>query len=529
MRRMLDIVVAFLPIPATLFLSLLWALSVEAVRQQSPLSGFSGHHICQDREQIAIIGAGIGGASVAFDRHERGRNSPSGPRVTIFDREDEVGGRIKSRHLYPVEGRRKMIEQGATHFYAGDWCITSAMDNVGLKPTLPLPWPASWSTAHWREDDVRKEIKCNAELSAWQHRLHGIWMYGSSWCVFQSAVSSAVDAWNSFASPYTDTFTSITQALTLAGLPPTLYGPAKSFLQSLSVSPVLREEFIQPCVRGRISQNLSASSGLSALLAAGQSSTVSIHGGNGQLVEKLIRLSKADLQTNALVTAISPGKDRRYQLSISHLTSQKCSRAEILEFDTVILAAPLQSANLDLSRLSLPPTVIPSPGIETHVTHFSSPVAISTNLSLLPLDISIQGEMTLTTSNNTSASHVVNLHQSSACFKRTACLPDDECDECDEDTFLYRVHSDRHLVDEELVQMIGQEWRAGSELDDYGIHYVRRQAWPYSYPEGGTDFVDEVEIAPNFWYLNGAESIVSSMEMSCRMARNVAKQGHRRK
>lgn len=521
-------IVASLPALAML-LPLLLAMSVEATlwQQLSPLLGFSNHVQYQHHENIAIIGAGIGGASAAFSIHELGRNRPSPLKVTIFESREEVGGRIKSSYLYPGKGGKKWIEEGATHFYAGDWCVTSAMDEVGLKPVLPLPWP-SFSSAHWRDDDVRREIECNAGSSAWQHLLHGIWNYGSSWRVFHSAVQSTLETWGSFASRSTHPFTSITHALTRAGISLPVYGPATAYLQNLSVSSALQNEFIQPCIRGRVSQHLSASTGLTALLAAGRSTTVAIEGGNGRLVERMIRLSEADLQTSSLVTAISPGHSRRYKLSISHSTSERFSQAEAIEFDTIILATPLQSTELDLSRLGLRPTVLSSPGIETHVTHFSSPVAVATNLSSLPLDISLQGELTLTTSNTTGASPMLHLHRSRACFKREGCLPDDDCDECDEDTFLYRVHSDRQLADEELMQMIGREGKPGAELDDYGIHYVRRQGWPYSYPQGGTDFPDEIEIAPNLWYLNGAESIMSSMEMSCRMGRNVAEQVHRR-
>ena len=510
-----------------LWSSLLWALLAEAARQQNPLLAFPDHHQDQHQDHIAIIGAGIGGASVAFHLYERGRNLPSTRRLTVFERESEVGGRIKSSYLYPGRGARKWIEEGATHFYAGDWCVASAMDDVGLKPVLPLPWPASYSTEHWRDDDVRREIKCNAGSTAWHDRLYGFWKYGSSWRIFHSAVQSALDAWDSFASRYTYPFTSIEQALNKAGLSSLVCRPATAYLQNLSVSPALRDDFIQPCTRGRASQHLSASSGLSALMAAGRSTTVSIDGGNSQLVERMIRLSEADLQTNALVTAISPGYTKRYGLAISRSTSQECLRAEVMDFDTVILAAPLQSTSLDLSRLGLQPTVLSSsPGIETHVTHFSSPVAITTNLTSLSLDISLQGEMTLTTTSNTT--NVLNLHSSTACFKRYECSPDDECDECEEDIYLYRVHSASHLADQDLVHMIGREWKEGSQLEDYGIHYVRRQVWPYSYSQGGVDFVDEIEIAPDFWYLNGAESVMSSMEMSCRMGRNVAELVHRR-
>jgi prenylcysteine oxidase/farnesylcysteine lyase len=36
--------------------------------------------------------------------------------------------------------------------------------------------------------------------------------------------------------------------------------------------------------------------------------------------------------------------------------------------------------------------------------------------------------------------------------------------------------------------------------------------------------IDEVEIAPNLFYLSGGEEIVSSLEMSCRMGYDAARE-----
>lgn len=35
-------------------------------------------------------------------------------------------------------------------------------------------------------------------------------------------------------------------------------------------------------------------------------------------------------------------------------------------------------------------------------------------------------------------------------------------------------------------------------------------------------YVDEIQIAPNLYYLNGAEGIMSLLEVSCRIGKNVA-------
>jgi hypothetical protein len=122
-------------------LSLPWTLKAEESRQQDLLliNLDPSYQETGYREHIAIIGAGIGGASTAFNIHEYNRNlSPQ--KVTIFESESTVGGRIKSVYLYPGKGALKLIEDGATHFYTDDLCLTSAVRDVGLK-IKPPPWP----------------------------------------------------------------------------------------------------------------------------------------------------------------------------------------------------------------------------------------------------------------------------------------------------------------------------------------------------------------------------------------------------
>lgn len=242
------------------------------------------------------------------------------------------------------------------------------------------------------------------------------------------------------------------------------------------------------------------------------------------MVERMIRLSYADLQLGTVVTAISPGISRRYKLSLSQVASSDTFIDDEAEFDVIIIATPLQSSDIDLSDLSLHNTVLQPPYIETHVTHFSSSSKLSTNLSELPLDTYIYGEHSLASSKTTDHPSILNVQRSNVCFMRY-CSLGDECDQCDDDNILYRVHSRQYLEDSEIVWMLGHRMESEKKLDDYGVAFVHRRAWPHSYPqtgEGRREYVEKIEIAPDLFYLKGAESIMSTMEMSCRMGRNVA-------
>ena len=507
------------------------------------------------QKRIAIIGGGIGGASAAFNIHKQNRNLPP-QQVTIFEKEFSVGGRIQSIYLYPNTGGLKVVEDGAMHFSSDDWCLMSAMQDVGLKPRAPPSWPASHHSSQWMsiyrlnprrigqqirsirdlvkqqfdrllhqrtDDETRTDLKCNVGSTGWQDRLRGRWKYGRSWQVFHSAVHSTLENWSQFGGPYHSPFSSIMKELRDVGLTEDVASSATTYLQNLTLSAALQLQMIQPCTRGQTSQDLSGVSGLSALIATARSATMSVDGGNSRLVERMIRLSEADIQLGSLVTAITPGFSRRYRLSISKSEPSGSAKDDDLEFDVVVLAAPLRKNEFDISNLDLRQEVAPDEYLETHVTHFSSSIPVSSNISVLPLDINIVDENILTTS-TTDHPKVLNIQRSDACF-RSGCLPGDDCDQCDDDIFLYRVHSHQYMEDEDLLRMIGYDSKEDKELSDYGIHFVRRRAWPHSFPrrsEETMNIVDGIEIARDLFYLNGAESLLSSMEMSCRMGRNVA-------
>jgi hypothetical protein len=513
---------------ALVILLLSWTSISNAFGQQVPLASsldYQGPN--ESLERIAIIGAGIGGASAAFNIHELNVNLPP-QSVTIFESEFSVGGRVQSAYLYPLEGGLKTIEDGATHFFADDWCLVSAMQQVGLKPR-----DTSWLIAHLAEGNTRTDLRCNAESTSWKTLLRGRWKYGQSWGLLHSAVQSALQSWNSFGAPHKGPFSSTLKELKTAGLMENVCGRSTTYLNNLTISQELQMDMIQPCTRGRFSDDLSDISGLSALIAAGKSNRISIDNGNSRLIERMINLSEAHLRLGFLVTAISPGFSRRYKLSITRSSLneavQEAAEDEDFEFDAVILATPLSKSRIDTARLNLRQSTVQSPLVQTHVTHFSSTIPLTSNLSVLPLDMNILKDMTVTTSSVAPNPNIWNIQRSSACFRR-GCLPGDECDQCDEDSYLYRVHSRHYMQDKDILQTIGLDFDEGKKLSDYGIGYVRRRAWPYSYPQMDQErpnIVDEVEIAPKLYYLNGAESILSSMEMSCRMGYNVAHKASR--
>lgn len=77
----------------------------------------------RDPPRVAIVGAGITGASTAF-RLQEITYPYSLYSVTIFERESSIGGRVKP--ISPSLHDHAVLEAGATHFFADDWCVVNA-------------------------------------------------------------------------------------------------------------------------------------------------------------------------------------------------------------------------------------------------------------------------------------------------------------------------------------------------------------------------------------------------------------------
>jgi len=453
-----------------------------------------------DSKHVAIIGAGVAGASAAFRLNEFTGTSLF---ITIYERESNVGGRVSSIRVHP--NGVELEEEGATNFYTDDWCLMTAVAYTGLNGMSRDAFLRR-STGVWDGNNITTAPQCNIKALSWRQ----IWKYGLSPWRFRRAVQSTLFNWESFAR--SSPFESLAKELDDAGLRGSVLSAADSYLSSLGIGRQFQLDFVQPCVRARFSRNLSDIRGLSALVAARPSEQFTVYG-NARLIERLIERSQADLRLNSRVTKISRGHHRQYRLVISRNESS----IEEAEFDTVILALPLQTSQIDFSDLELGATVSQTPYIETHVALFTTLKALSPELfgsASVPDDVLIAG--------NTSVADFLKISKSVAFhFDCDGCMPEDECDQLEYEN-LYRILSLYEVDDGDIVRMIGEQLREGHSLADYGISWRHRRAWPNAFLRHQNGFIDQIEIAPRLFYLGGGEDVFGSMEMSCRMGRNVA-------
>lgn len=507
-------------IHSTIALSLLALPWVAGHAQQKPLAESeipSAHG--DDPPRIAVVGAGIAGASAAYHLHELGSSPPA---ITIYEQTPWIGGRIKSHSSLGEQS--PVHEFGAPHFFADDWCLTDAMDTIGLMKNSRRPWDRPRTTGVWDGEEMTTPmLECNMEqIMPWK-AAQVAWKYGlSSWNMYHTVMAN-LGNWFSFARSESP-FDSIRQEMANIGLDDRILESAKTFLHDQNISSRYQSDLVQPCSRAHFLRNLNEVGGLASLKATGPTDLISIEGGNTQLIKGMILLANADVHLESQIVKVSRGLNRRYRLSIASTRSAKHSvRVTEAEYDSVILASPLHTGSeLDLSDLNLgssAPTRIPY--VATHVTHFQTSRNLAPEYFNLPADTIVPYDI-LTAKTSNHDPNILSITHTPVEGNRD-CVPGN-CDQ-QEDEYIYRITSRHPIKDRELVKMTGGKYKQGTSLVHYGISWVNHQAWPHAFPQtrGSNQANDKVEIAPGLFYLGGGEQVISSLEMSCRMGRNAAR------
>ncbi|KAI4660205.1 uncharacterized protein J4E79_006010 [Alternaria viburni] len=537
-------------------------------------------HAPDKETRIAIIGAGLSGAGTAYYLRE---NAPPGQplSITIFESSERIGGRVAS-FVVPDTQNRTILETGAASFFTDDTCITQSVEKLGLtlldkkgcwsllgclynpfrrtgiwngkeiigKPLLALrlsEWldehgllwivkPVVWSNnmsvwdtlrlLHWNDLKLDPGLQASCDFtspSIWR-RIHMRYEYGSSPALFQRAVHTTKGKFQHFGRK--DRFSRVDEELRRVGLNDGIARlSAADYLTGLGISRLFQSEVIEPCV-----------SAIDAMMACRESKEASLVGGNIRLVGAMMNASLGDLQLRSEVVGIEHGQDRRYKLSIADASDLTLHGND--EFDVVVLAGLIHESPLldSLQKLgSLPKNLLSPPSYTTaHVTYFATEHAFKPEYLNLSADFDIPGRLLTTSAESSLISLSMwddmgfywedRLRRKEPWVER----PDHyDSDECGNRKFeyenLYRVVSLEYISEGELAAMIGKYWEEGQNATDIGFSWVHRQEWSKAFPkfDDGRGVTGDIQVAEDVFWLGGGNEVTSSLEMSCKMGRNV--------
>lgn len=357
----------------------------------------------------------------------------------------------------------------------------------------------------------------------WWNNLKLLWKYGLSTIRTQRLVE---DTMNKFLKMYEAPifpFKSLGEAAIRAGLSASSKTSAQ-LLEENGIHAPFSTDIIQAATRVNYAQNLAQIHGLEAMVCMVADGAMSVNGGNWQIFDRMLRYNQNEVLLNTRVTDVSLLEDRgQYRVkSTSPMSNglEVSTKTEARDFDTVIIAGPLQFSNISIRPTpAFPPAS--TPYVTLYVTLFTSPYRLNPskfglhNLAEVPTTILT----TLPKDGGSSASFF------SLGILRTVINPHIQPSRKE---YLYKLFCPTPPSLNELIETLNVPARnhnSSSMNDDKNVitwKYDRKwHSYPYLPPRKTFDS-PQLDVMGKLWYTSGIEPFISTMETSSLMGKNIA-------
>lgn len=306
---------------------------------------------------VCIIGAGIGGSSVAHFLREYQRSSPP-MEIAIFERSGVVGGRTAT-----VEVAGEEFEAGASILHPKNLHAAAYVALLNLsrnEPSSSSSGFAIWDGRGFVFETLSSESRNWAvqKVISYANDLRLFLRYGLSLLRMQSFVGVTVAKFLKFYDETRPVFDTVDEMLRWAGLYDLTASTLRVELAAAGLSPLLVNELVTVITRINYGQSVEMSGLAGAVSLAGSGGGLwSVRGGNCQMASGLIRRSNVTLHLNEDIVSVSSDSDSRYRLRSANGETHECHVA--------VVATPLDESTIEFT----PPISIPKRKLQhTHAT-----------------------------------------------------------------------------------------------------------------------------------------------------------------
>nr|KMM64579.1 hypothetical protein CPAG_00931 [Coccidioides posadasii RMSCC 3488] len=516
----------------TLFVSLLLAPLVlsqwQSTLQKDPPAG--------EPKQIAIIGAGAGGSSAAYHLRKYADFFSIPINITVFERSNYVGGRSMTVDLF--DDPAQPVELGASIFVKANSNLLKAAKKFGLKvkeADHDMPRDSVHSLGVW---DGSRFVFLQRETNfRWWNIFQLLWKYGWAPMRTQSVMSATVDKFlKLYKWPYFP-WKSLSAVAMSTGLVEATWSTGAEFLKENHITEEFAREVIQASTRVNYGQNLALIHGLETMVCMATDGAKSVEGGNWQIFQGMVDVSKAHLNLETTVQEVHRNDDDTYTLTYE---MEGSDFSQYADFDQVVIASPLQFSGIKISP-NLETLPDDTPYVDLHVTLLASPHKISPRFFRLPDNKASVPSVILTT-----LPHGLDLGArrdgvgpagfwSISTIKKarppTASYPSGG------DHYVYKIFSPQPLSPQFISDLFDISemdlyddhnttfHRSGSTIGGFSaneiswLHEKKWHSYPYLYPRAT---FEDIKLAPGLWYTSAIEHFISTMETSALSGMNIA-------
>lgn len=471
--------------------------------------------------RVAIIGGGPAGTSSSFWISEFANRSGNPVELHIFERSNYLGGR--SNIIYPFDSDLyPPIEAGASIFVPANKHLHQAVRQFNL--TLEAQ-TGNENYAIW--DGTQFAFESSGY--SWWNAIKLFWRYGRGPFQLNSLSKQTVDQ---FIAVYTDQFVKqgpfeeLNQWIRAIGLQDHLLSKTASqyLIDEQSVNVQAVNEIAAIMARTNYGQDVNSMHGFGALVSIAGSGGASVQGGNRQIFQKFANHSTAHIHLNHQVTTITQldvtnypdHPDLKYVLTYRELEDKSKthlkSSTDSQPFDAVILAAPYYQTDITILSPN-PSTQIPSqPFVKLHVTFIvTNATAPSGQLFNRPENEFMARSIYSTMMKSVLANGQRPLFNSLNYLKKLGSK-----EGVVGDLYIVKIFSEALMPTDTLSKLFG------SSENLIWIKRIEWDAYPMLTPLRRSTNYPPTKLGERFYYVNGFESIISTMETQTVAAWNIA-------
>jgi len=468
--------------------------------------------------QLAIIGGGPAGTSAGFFVSEFANASGNAVDVHIFERSDYLGGR--SNIIHPFDSSDyPPIEAGASIFVAANKHLHQAVRQFNL--TLE-PFEAADQDENYAIWDGT-EFAFESSGSSWWDTIKLFWRYGRAPLQLDALRKRTVDQ---FQAIYSKEFVSqgpfeeLDKWAVASGVDHLLSTTGSDYLineEGVNVQAV--NELAAIMARTNYGQDICVMHGLGTMVSLAGTDGTSVRGGNRQIFQQFAKRSAATVHFHHQITAItelelSNNGQPQYVLSY-HQPDRYMTRrttADSQPFDAVILAAPYDQAAVTLLT-SQPPIQVPrQPFVHLHVTFvITNATAPSGELFNRPADQLMARSIYSTMIRNVIGKGKRPLFNSLNYLKNLG-----PKEGVVGDMYIVKIFSEAPLSTSRLSKLFG------SPQNLLWTKRIKWDAYPILAPLVSPSKYAPTKLGRRLYYVNGFESLVSTMETQTLASWNIA-------
>ena len=322
---------------------LLISLVVTGIVCDANTSDFSHENL----KKVAIIGSGAGGSSCAYFLRKLGGEEID---IEIFEREQDIGGRVKS-----VEFANEIFEAGGGVYHDSNLIFSNLMKEANLKP-LYSP-PIERQLGIWNGNEFTFLLPQNSLLQKiaglYRYSLAPLWVSQEG----QRILNNFLNIYKLLEEGPFESVEELVKAIKLKELTELSlrdYLFANNFCNYDSFLEKGRycDEIVTGFTRVNYGQSmdLNALVGMIAYVGSDSEHVFAVEGGNSQVLRFALSKSNSKLNLNAQVTKIVKEENNKFTI---HFTNGQTLDTRS-GFDQVVIAAPLEFANITFENLQLP-------------------------------------------------------------------------------------------------------------------------------------------------------------------------------